>query len=256
MRFVFETMGTVVSLQWRHRSAMAPTGQSIPVEVRQVFEGFDHTFSLYRPGSELSRISNGTLRLEESSPHVRSAYAKALAWRAATSGAFTPHRLDGIIDLNGIVKALAIQEVGNLLRSAGIADWSVDAGGDILCSAFAPGTAAGVVDPADRRRLLCAIAPGPTRRAVATSGTTERGHHIWAPTPAAGDAFVQVTIVADDIVTADVLATAIVAGGTQTLDDVTRRWDVDVLTVDVAGSLRATPGFRDALARPERALIG
>jgi thiamine biosynthesis lipoprotein len=53
-----------------------------------------------------------------------------------------------------------------------------------------------------------------------------------------------VSVAAQDIVTADVLATAIVAGGRPTLDAVTARWDVDVLAVADDGGLLATPGFR------------
>jgi thiamine biosynthesis lipoprotein len=53
-----------------------------------------------------------------------------------------------------------------------------------------------------------------------------------------------VSVAASDIVTADVLATAVVAGGRGTLDAVTARWDVDVLAVTHDGALLATPGFR------------
>jgi thiamine biosynthesis lipoprotein len=56
--------------------------------------------------------------------------------------------------------------------------------------------------------------------------------------------FAQVSVAAADIITADVLATAIVAGGRATLDSVTARWDVDVLAVAHDGALLATPGFR------------
>jgi thiamine biosynthesis lipoprotein len=51
-------------------------------------------------------------------------------------------------------------------------------------------------------------------------------------------------VVADDIITADVLATAIISGGSTALDDLTARFNVDVLTVDREGCLRATPGMR------------
>ena len=56
------------------------------------------------------------------------------------------------------------------------------------------------------------------------------------------------SVLAADIVTADVLATAIVAGGRDTLDRSTVSYDIDVLAVDAAGALTATPGFRALLA--------
>ena len=54
------------------------------------------------------------------------------------------------------------------------------------------------------------------------------------------------TVLADDIVTADVLATAILAGGRETCDLVTREFSCDVLAIDVAGDMVATPGIRIA----------
>jgi thiamine biosynthesis lipoprotein len=58
--------------------------------------------------------------------------------------------------------------------------------------------------------------------------------------------FLQVSVAAQDIVTADVLATAIVAGGTPTLDQAVEQWSVDVLAVGRTGTMLATPGFRHA----------
>ena len=43
-------------------------------------------------------------------------------------------------------------------------------------------------------------------------------------------------------------ATAIMSGGQASLDQFTAKWPVDVLTVDLVGDLRATPGFRASLA--------
>jgi thiamine biosynthesis lipoprotein len=47
-----------------------------------------------------------------------------------------------------------------------------------------------------------------------------------------------------------VLSTAILAGGQETLDDATDRWDIDVLTVDAQGRLSATPRLRNSIVRP------
>lgn len=242
MRAAFESMGTVVSLE-------AP--ENLHEIVRHVFEATEARYSLFRPDSELSRVAAGGLTLPDASAELRETYARAVLWRERTGGAFSPNRPDGVIDLNGIVKAEAIEAAGAALSAAGCDDWSINAGGDILVRGPRPdGTAhvIGLTDPADRTAMLCAVELTGSRRAVATSGSAERGDHIWrggsiAPTP-----FVQVSVIADDIVTADVLATAIVAGGQESLDAVCEAWDVDVFTVDRAGELLATPGLRAALA--------
>jgi thiamine biosynthesis lipoprotein len=67
--------------------------------------------------------------------------------------------------------------------------------------------------------------------------------HIWTAGAGRSD-FVQVSVVATDIVTADVLATAIVAGGRPMLDRATDEWELEVLATLPDGGLLGTPGFR------------
>lgn len=235
MRHVFETMGTVASVE-------GPT--EIMPSIEAVFRDIESRFSLYRPDSELSLVARGELSLPDASAELIASYTRALAWRARTDGAFTPHRPDGTLDLNGIVKAEAIERAGAVLDAAGCPEWTINVGGDILTRSAEP---VGVVDPHHRDALLCSVVLSDGRRALATSGSAERGDHIWLGGSLSPAHYVQVTVIADDIVTADVLATAIVAGGPASMDDLTDQWDIDVLAVDRAGALVATPGFRRAL---------
>jgi thiamine biosynthesis lipoprotein len=244
MRHVFETMGTVASLE-------LPEGWG-PELVRPIFEAIDERFSLYRPDSELSRIADGRATLPTSSPPMLASYARALEWRELTGGLFSPHRPDGVLDLNGIVKAEAIEQAGARLDASGCPAWTINVGGDILVSGGPWPT--GIADPGHPDALLCAVSLGDHRRALATSGSAQRGDHIWLGGSTAPAEFRQVSVAAGDIVTADVLATAIVAGGAEALNEITDRWDVDVFAVDREGGMLATPGFRRALVEPERTL--
>ncbi|WP_457315830.1 FAD:protein FMN transferase [Sinomonas sp. RB5] len=271
-------MGTVVSLTVPVRpgdglQADLDRLEAATAVVEDQFAALDAQFSLYRPDSEASRIARGELTLLQASPLMRDLYADAVRWRRRTEGAFTPERPDGLLDLSGLVKGYAIAEAGRSLAALGLHDWCLNAGGDVLVSGSpAPSPAgaspwlAGIVDPADRRTLLGAyplgaqapaqlaqplarLAQPPARLALATSGSAERGDHIWTvglrgPSGPRRAEFTQVSVAAQDIVTADVLATAIVAGGRPALDAVTARWDVDVLAVARDGGLLATPGFR------------
>ena len=236
----FETMGTVVSLR-----GATPEAAS---EVRAVFAGYDHRYSLYDPSSVLSRVADGSVRLADTPSEVRDVYALALDWRERTGGAFTPHRPDGVIDLSGVVKALAIRDAGAVLDAAsGGGDWMVNAGGDVLVRGHHRSDdpwSVGVVDPTHRDTVVGVVRLEAPRRAVATSGSAERGEHIWrraAPT------FVQATVIADDIVTADVLATAVVAGDAEDLRRLTSDAGVDVLAFGADGTVWATPGARSAV---------
>jgi thiamine biosynthesis lipoprotein len=224
-------MGTMVSLEIDH-----------PIELPGLvacFDRYDETFSLYRPDSELSRVASGELALTDASAELRDAYSAAIDWRSVTSGAFTPNRPDGVVDLDGIVKALAIDEAGRLL---GPSRWCLNVGGDVLVNG--DGWTVGVVDPDDRGALLCSFRLESPRRAIATSGVSERGEHVWGRTAD----FAQVTVIADDIVTADVLATAILAGGAAFRDTASARRPVDLATVTRDGRIEMTPGARAALA--------
>jgi thiamine biosynthesis lipoprotein len=144
-----------------------------------------------------------------------------------------------VIDLDGTVKAVAIEQAGGALVERGLAHWCINVGGDVLVSG-APWTI-GIVDPADRGSVLCSVDLRNGRTAIATSGTAERGEHVWRAR--ATREFAQVSVCADDIVTADVLATAILSGGREFLDIATRKWDIDVLTVAESGELAMTPGM-------------
>jgi FAD:protein FMN transferase len=245
MRHVFDTMGTTVSLT---------IDDDVPVQLDGIvgmFAEAESRYSLYRPDSELARVASGGLRLEETDAGVRNTYSAAIEWRNLTDGAFNPNRPDGIVDLNGIVKAETMQRAGEELERSGCRNWSLVVGGDLLASGFGPGGTpwvTGIIDPGNRKMLLCSVSLRGSRHAIATSGSAERGDHIWRGGRSATPDFVQVTVIADEIVTADVLATAIVAGGSTTLLAVCERWPVDVITVDNQGRLACTPGFRDSLA--------
>lgn len=241
---VFDTMGTTVSL--RFADAVAET--SVLDAVEEVFRDVDRRFSLYRADSELSRVARAELPLTRAGLPLREAYAEALEWHRVTGGSFTPHRPDGVIDLSGLVKAQAIDAAARVLEQAGEANWMLGVGGDLLTRGTSRGRPwiAGVVDPDDRGALLCAVPFAGTRTALATSGNAERGEHIWRRGTPPEPRYRQVSVWADDIVTADVLATAVFAGGPARCPEILDRFDVDILAIDDRGTLTATPGLQRA----------
>jgi FAD:protein FMN transferase len=230
----FGTMGTVVSVRLPD-----DVDAGVVPEVEAVFSRYDRTYSLWDEASPLSAVAREEIALMDTDAEIRDVYARTIEWRRRTNGAFTPHRPDGVVDLSGIVKALAIADAGDVLDTAAD-DWLLNAGGDVLVRGTHRGEpwSVGVVDP-DQRDALAAVVPlGPDRRALATSGVAERGEHIWRRSV---PVFVQATVLADDIVSADVLATAIVAGDESDLEALTRDGAVDVLAFDRDGRFWATP---------------
>lgn len=247
MIHTFTTMGTVASL-----NVAGDDREAVPMDaIRGIFASIDARFSLYRPASEANRMARGDVAVAEASTVMLEAYADALEWRGATAGAFTPHRPDGALDLSGIVKAWAMAQAGRALEEAGFGHWLLNVGGDILSAATGNDRPwqAGIVDPQARDRLLCAANLGVHRHAMATSGIAERGEHIWRRTADVNPwDVVQVTVLSSGIIQADVLATAILAGGLDTLDAATEGWDIDALACTRSGELRVTPGLRAMIA--------
>jgi thiamine biosynthesis lipoprotein len=236
---VFETMGTVVTVV-----TVLPLDEATRDAVQNAFHALDDRFSLYKPESEASSVGRRRTNLTAASAEYQEVYWAAIAWSEATDRAFTPHRPDGVVDLSGVVKARGIQAAGDALVEHGHSDWCLNAGGDVLVAGVQEGGdpwVVGVVDPDDRTKLWTQFATRPGRLAVATSGIQERGEHVWRM--AADDTFTQVTVAAADIETADVLATAILAGGVTTLQLAQGRYDIDVLASAHDGRVWASPVF-------------
>jgi thiamine biosynthesis lipoprotein len=247
MRWTFETMGTVVSVATVDVDPAVAADHEIRRQVETVFQDYDLEFSRYRDDSAISRIARAELSLMDASDTMRSTYAAALEWRSSTRGAFTPHRPDGV-DLDGIVKALAIRAAGGVLSDAGVTNWCLGCGGDVLMAGQAGPDAPwtiGVADPDNPALLLAQIPMLGSDRAIATSGVSERGEHIWRSDGAS--TLRQVTVIADDIVTADVLATAILSGGIDALDHLAHQHGVEVLAL-AGDELMVTPRLRALVA--------
>lgn len=249
MTRVFDTMGTTVSVVVGDRCAPELVAEAVG-QVTEVFTSADARYSRYRPESEISRICRGELQLADASAQLRQMYELAISWRNQTNGAFTPHPGDGSIDLSGVVKAWAIAKARTVLTSHGLYSWCLNAGGDVLTSGLnnAMPWSVGIIDPTDRTTLLASVRMSETLPALATSGSAERGEHIWAQTKDSRGQFTQVSVLAPDIVTADALATAIIAGGKDTMNLATSTWPIQLLAVRKNGELLSTPGLATLLA--------
>lgn len=177
-------MGTVVTVDVRD-----PAGPAVDRAIGAFIEDLrdlERVFSPWLPDSEISRIGDGRLDERDARPDVRFVLAVCDHLASVTGGAFNArhHRPDGRLDPSGFVKGWAVEEAACRLDDAGLRDYAVNAGGDILVRGNAePGSGdgwrVGFRDPEDAARVVRVLQV--RGLAVATSGLYERGAHIGDP---------------------------------------------------------------------------
>lgn len=198
---------------------------SLHAPARAAVEGFhadlqwaDDVFSLWREDSVLAAYLRGEIAVDEGPPELLEVLQACEWYRGATGGAFDARGPQGL-DPTGLVKGWAVARASRVLDSAGV-PWMVDAAGDVLVAAGERTWSIGVAhpgvqgDPAGTDVVDVVTLGGGGPRAMATSGIGQRGAHIWDPvTGEAATHAVQASVVGPDLVTADVWATAVMAGG-------------------------------------------
>lgn len=162
----------------------------------------DRRFSPFRPDSEVCRGAR--------SPELDEILDLCAEYERRSGGAFRAHLPGRPLDPCGLVKGWAVQRAADLLRAQGSAEFCLNVGGDIV-AAGRPWSV-GIRHP-DQAHQICAVLEVGDG-AVATSGTYERGAHIVdGRTGEPVRSLVSLTVVADDLTTADAVSTAAFALG-------------------------------------------
>lgn len=233
-------MGTTVSIVVRDAGVDLAVLEAA-VEALRDIEG---RFSTFIRDSEISRIDRGELSVAEAHPDVREVLDACARLKSESGGAFDAWR-DGHLDPSGYVKGWAADRAADVLRSAGARNFALNIGGDIVCAGERePGQPwrIGVRDPDDGARVVLVL--GISDAAVATSGLYERRAHVTdARSGAVADAWRSLTVMAADLTTADSLATAALARGTDGPQWAAARLGCDVAAIDGNGRLFTTPGI-------------
>jgi thiamine biosynthesis lipoprotein len=214
MRRVESIMGTTVSIDIRPPHVDPVVLDEVVDQLRDV----DARFSTYRADSEISRLARGEIDLESCSLDVRHVMAACDHLATVTGGAFDArhHRDDGRLDPSGFVKGWAVEEAAWIIDAAGGRNYQINAGGDIVARGEAePGRPwrVGIRHPdhADKVAAVLAVSD----RAIATSGSYERGAHITDPRAGGRSArgLRSVTLVGPGLAFTDAYATAVFVMG-------------------------------------------
>jgi len=254
-----ECMGTVFRFAG-HSSLPTETRMAALSQAVKILHQADETFSLYKPESPLSRLARGETSVAKCPPVVSDIWDACEAWEMQTDGWFSAFTPEHTFDPSGLVKTWAAKAAADFLIEQGIGDFTLNAGGDVLIADAASdpndwriaiskpvsiaAAEAGILTVLDLKNTLF--------RAMATSGSAERGHHIWnpkAPGKEPATEFVQVSVIARDLVEADVLATAAFAEGERAIARLNARAKVEALFVFHDGRLAATDGLLALVAK-------
>jgi thiamine biosynthesis lipoprotein len=233
-------MGTVVSLDARGCDETAEAFARMSAWLAEV----DARFSTYRAGSEISRLDRGELALSDASDDVREVLARCARLRRQTDGAFD-ERAGGGLDPSALVKGWAIERGASLLREAGLRDFALGAGGDVVVRGDSlpdERWRVGIQHPFDRAAIAATISV--TDLAIATSGAYERGEHVLDPrTGRPPSGVLSVTVVGPDLGLADAYSTAAFA-----LGEAGPAWTLgldgyEAMTITADERVLCTPGF-------------
>lgn len=231
-------MGTVVSFDVPSSVALAP--------VVDWLHWVDARFSPFLPDSDVSRLARGSLTLEQCVPELAEVLRACDALHRDTGGYFTVYP-DGRFDPCGYVKGWAVERACDMLTAAGSRSHIVNGGGDVQCRGErAPGDPwrLGVAHPLRPGLLACAVTAPDDGFAIATSGTAERGAHIYDPIAGRpADGYASITVTGPRLSLADAYATAAFAMG-----HAARRWiesldGYEALAITPSGEVWRTGGF-------------
>ena len=227
-------MGTTASVHVDD-AVDAATFDGAVAAVRAEMDRLEAMFSVYRPDSEISRINAGTLHHLDASPEVVDVLDACAYLEQISDGAFSIRRSRGETEINpsGFVKGWAAERSSRLLADNGVSHWYLGVGGDYVAhGGMTSGEPwrIGIIDPRDDSMLVGTV--DVMNGAVATSGTAERGTHLWDPrtgTPAT--AFLSVTVTGPSLTWADAYATTVFVMGQPGLEWIRQFPGYDVLPV-------------------------
>lgn len=247
IRRAVPVMGTVVSIHVRAGSADPAAVYLALAEARTQLHRADAVFSTWKADSPVSRLRRRELMPDEAPPEVAEVLARCAEAREMSCGWFDPWAAPGGVDPTGLVKGWAATRALAALHEAGPAAAMVSAGGDVaVFGSPQPGRLwrIGVQNPFDRHTIAAVVNPP---GAVATSGSYERGAHLYNPfTGRHATAVASATVTGPDLGLADALATAVAVGGEEALPCIAALDGYEALMIRSDGSLTRTDRFPDA----------
>ena len=217
-RYEIHVWGTVLFLDLGSDSITESSIDAAVEDVKLFVYEVDEVFSTYKDHSFVSRLRRGEIEIAQCPDNLQEVWQLCMLARDITNGAFDPWAVAGGFDPSGYVKGWAADRVAQILLGAGCKNVQVNAAGDLTLrgglidkGVMGPWKI-GVVNPDNRQEVLRIFEI--TDGAIATSGTYERGAHIFDPnTGTIAIGAKSATVLGPDGGLTDALATALMVAG-------------------------------------------
>ena len=209
----------------------------------------DQRYSTYISTSEVSKIRGGDIDISKASEELLGILDLAEFAKKQTNGYFDVFH-EGEFDPSGIVKGWAIAQAAAILDRAEIDDFLFEIAGDMRSSGyFELGLPwkVGIRAPFEPSKIVKVLSI--SGACIATSGTSERGQHIYDPLHGGSiEDILSISVVGPDIMWADIYATAAFAMGRSGIEWLEKVPDYDGFAIlpDMTGI--STSGFSKYLA--------
>lgn len=233
-------MGMPIIVEVKTKSEDLKTKKDIE-KVFDYFRYIDEKYSPFKNTSEVAKLN----RREKVSQEMTQILRQAQDLKEQTYGYFDIKKPNGKIDPSGIVKGWAIKKAADILRKLGYERFYVDAGGD---AEIVGEWKWGIKNPFNVKEIVKVLKL--SNCGIATSGTYERGQHIYLPAGAAHHALqagnpniVSLTIIGPNVYEADRFATPAFAMGKEGINFIEKQKNLEGYMIDKDGTATYTTGF-------------
>ena len=183
-------------------------------EVFNYLISVDERFSTYKKNSEITLYNEGKIAEKDLSNDMKEVLKLSEETKNKTNG-FFDIKYNGKIDPSGLVKGWAIYNASLMLRQKGFKNFYVEIAGDIEVAGLnseGEKWAIGIRNPFNKKENVKVVHL--SDKGIATSGTYERGNHIYNPKEKKlATEIASLTVIGKNIYEADRFATACFAMG-------------------------------------------
>ncbi len=216
------------------------------LECMDYLRSVDEQFSPYKESSEVTKINHGLIHEKDWSDEMKEVMNIAEKTKEQTFGYFNVYNNEGMFDPSGIVKGWAIQNIAHITENSGSKHYSMNVGGDIALSGHnthGKPWAIGIKNPMNTSEIVKVLSI--ERGGVATSGSYERGNHIYNPLYRSDslDDVLSITVIGPTILEADRFATAAFAMGKRGVEFIESMLGFEAYQIDRAGIATQTSHF-------------